>query len=165
MSVLMAVMAPISGRLSDALGRRWPAFAGSWLVLGGSLMMVFGLDTDVSFAYLAAALAVLGCGVGMSFGPATTAAIESAPRSLAGSAAGANNMMRYIGSIVGAGVLAGVLNTAAGSVPGIDVFRITGGLVAAMAALTVLSASMIHRFPAEMEHDDTGDVQAASPLS
>ncbi len=165
MSVLMAVMAPISGRLSDAFGRRWPAFVGSWLVLAGSLLIAFGLDTDVSFAYMATALAVLGCGVGMSFGPATTAAIESAPRALAGSAAGANNMMRYIGSIVGAGVLAGLLNTAAGSVPGIDVFRLTTALVAGMAALTVVTASMIHRFPVDVEDGDTVDAQKASPLS
>ena len=165
MSILMAVMAPISGRLSDAVGRRWPAFIGSWLVLAGSLLMVFGLDTDVSFAYMATALAVLGCGVGMSFGPATTAAIESVPRALAGSAAGANNMMRYLGSIVGAGVLAGALNTGAGSVPGIEVFRITTGLVAAMAALTVVTASMIHRFPPEVEDGDTVDGLKATPPS
>ena len=165
MSILMAVMAPISGRLSDAVGRRWPAFIGSWLVLAGSLLMVFGLDTDVSFAYMAIALAVLGCGVGMIFGPATTAAIESVPRALAGSAAGANNMMRYLGSIVGAGVLAGALNTGAGSVPGIEVVRITTGLVAAMAALTVVTASMIHRFPPEVEAGDTVDGLKATPLS
>ena len=126
---------------------------------------MFGLDTDVSFAYMATALAVLGCGVGMSFGPATTAAIESVPRALAGSAAGANNMMRYLGSIVGAGGLAGALNTGAGSVPGIEVFRITTGLVAAMAALTVVTASMIHRFPPEVEDGDTVDGLKATPPS
>ena len=149
MSILMAVVAPISGRVADAVGRRWPALAGSFCALAASVYLLVGLDEDVSFMYLAFGLALLGLGVGLGFGSATTAAIESAPKSLAGSAAGTSSMMRYVGSIVGAGLLSGILNTSGGSVPGIDTFRLIMGLVAAFAALSIISASQIHLFPRE----------------
>jgi MFS family permease len=146
MSVLMAVVSPISGRMSDSMGRRWPALVGSIIALAASLVLFFGLDEDVSFVYMALGLALLGVGTGSVFGSATTAAIESAPKALAGSAAGTNSMMRYVGSIVGAGILAGVLSTDAVA-PGIDTFRVIMGLVAVFAALSILSASQIHLFP------------------
>ena len=149
MSVLMVVFAPISGRVSDAIGRRWPALAGSIFALGASLYLLAGFNEDVSFAYLAVGLALLGLGFGLGFGSATTAAIESAPKALAGSAAGTNSMMRYIGSILGAGILGGVLTTDAGVLPGIDTFRAMMVIVAVFAALSIVSASQIHLFPKE----------------
>ena len=143
MSFLMAALAPISGRLSDAVGRRAPAFAGAVLGFAGALLLVAGIDADVSFGYLAVALALVGSGIGLGGGAATTAAIEAAPRALAGSASGTNSMMRYIGSIVGAGVLAGLLGSGDGA-PTVDVFRALFAVVAAMALVTVVSAAAIH---------------------
>ena len=151
MSVLMAVIAPISGRVSDAYGRRWPALAGACLALAAAIFLLTGLDEDVPVYYLAIGLALLGAGVGMGFGAATTAAIESAPRSLAGSAAGTNSMMRYIGSILGAGILVGILNTSGATVPGIGVFQAILAIVAGMAALAIVAGALIHRFPPERD--------------
>lgn len=157
MSVLMAAVAPISGRVADAVGRRWPALTGAVLALGASVYLLVGLDTDVSFASLAFGLALLGLGVGLGFGSATTAAIESAPRELAGSAAGTNSMMRYVGSIIGAGVLAGILNTDSG-VPGIDTFRAILAVVAVVAAVSLVLASQIHVFV----HEEAREAATAS---
>ena len=160
MSILMAIVAPLSGRLADAIGRRWPALAGAVLTLAANLVILAGLGQDVSFLYLALALALLGLGIGMSFGPATTAAIESAPRAIAGSAAGTNSMMRYVGSIVGAGILVGVLNTDSSALPGIDVFRAIIAVVTVFAALSIVTALLIHRFPPESD-DEVTDVTPA----
>lgn len=143
MSFLMAALALISGRLSDAFGRRPPALAGAGLALGGALLLVTGIDSDISFGYLAVALALLGAGIGLGTGAATTAAIEAAPRALAGSAAGTNSMMRYIGSIIGAGLLAGLLGSG-DPIPGVDLFRGVFAVVAAMAIATVIAAWAIH---------------------
>ena len=143
MSVLMAVLAPFSGRLSDAVGRRWPALAGAVLALTGALLLVAGIDAGVSFAYLAVALALLGSGIGLGAGAATTAALEAAPRALAGSAAGTSSMMRYIGSIAGVGVLAGLLGSG-DSVPSVEVFRAIFAVVASMALVAVIAATPIH---------------------
>ncbi|HJM75360.1 MAG TPA: MFS transporter [Dehalococcoidia bacterium] len=147
MFVMMAVTAPISGALADRFGRRVPIFGGSAIALGGAAMLVFGLDVDASFSFLAVALALVGLGVGGSSGPATAAAIESASVREAGAAAGTNSMSRYLGSIVGAGALAGLLNREAGAVPEFDSFQIVMLLVLAMAAAGLLAATMVHRFP------------------
>jgi len=145
MSILMAAVAPVSGRVADEVGRRWPALAGTICSLGASVYLLVGLEVDVSFGYLAFGLALLGLGVGLGFGSATTAAIESAPVELAGSAAGTNSMMRYVGSILGAGILAGVLNTEAG-IPGIGTFQAILAVVAVFAAISVVFATQIHVF-------------------
>ena len=143
MSFLMAALAPLSGRLSDAVGRRGPAVAGAVLALAGALLLVTGIDAGVSFATLAGALALLGAGIGLGTGAATTAAIESVPRALAGSAAGTNSMMRYIGSIAGVGVIAGLLGGGE-PVPSVEVFRAIFAVVASMALVAVISATAIH---------------------
>jgi MFS family permease len=142
MSVLMAAAAPVSGFVSDLLGRRPLALAGSIFVLAGAVLMVAGIADDVSFAYLATALALLGLGIGLGTGAATTAALESAPRSLAGGAAGTTSMMRYVGSIVGAGILAGVLGSEA--IPGAEVFQSIYVVVTAMAIVAVIASTAIH---------------------
>ncbi len=156
MSVLMAVIAPVSGRLSDAFGRRWPAITGAALAVAAATFLLAGLDEDVHMAYIAVGLALLGAGVGMGFGAASTAAIESAPRSLAGAAAGANSMMRYLGSIIGAGILTGILNTSGVDTPGTGVFQIILAIVVAMAALAFVAGTMIHRFPPFHDEEEAG---------
>jgi MFS family permease len=148
MSLLMAASAPLGGRISDARGRRLPALAGSLLATGGSLYLLAVIDRDVQPGVLALGLAMLGAGIGFSSGAAQTAAIEAAPRRLAGSAAGANSMMRYLGSILGAGILAGVLNSEA-AIPSVDTFRVILLIVAVMAALAIAAAFFVHRFPDE----------------
>jgi MFS family permease len=100
----------------------------------------------VPIGYLAASLAVLGLGVGLGSSAATTAAIESAPRGQAGVAAGTNSMMRYFGSIVGVGVLAGTLGDGSGA-PEITTFRTLFAILAVLAGLALLAAALIHRFP------------------
>jgi EmrB/QacA subfamily drug resistance transporter len=148
MSVLMAVVSPLSGRISDGRGRRQPAFAGSLIMLAAVTAVLVGMERDVSYGYLAAALSLLGLGLGLSFGAASTAAVESAPRELAGAAAGTNSMMRYIGSIIGAGILGAVLSSDSGA-PGIGLFRLIFAVLTGAAALASLSTLFIHRFPPE----------------
>jgi DHA2 family methylenomycin A resistance protein-like MFS transporter len=148
MSVLMAVVSPLSGRISDGRGRRQPAIAGSLIMLASVTAVLVGMERDVSYGYLAAALTLLGLGLGLSFGAASTAAVESAPRELAGAAAGTNSMMRYVGSIIGAGVLGAVLSSDAGA-PEIGLFRLIFALLTAAAAVACLSTLFIHRFPPE----------------
>jgi DHA2 family multidrug resistance protein-like MFS transporter len=150
MSVLMAVTAPFGGRLSDAWGRRPSAQLGSALMLVASIALLAGLSESVSPVYLGGCLALMGLGLGLGVGAASTAAVESAPRSLAGGASGTSSMMRYVGSIVGAGILAGVLTTdnAGGDVA---MFRLVSLAVTVTAAMALVSSVFIHRFVAN-EH-------------
>ena len=146
MSVLVAITAPFGGRLSDAWGRRPAALAGAVLMLIGAAALLASLSRTVSAVNLAACLAVLGLGLGLGVGAANTAAIESAPRSLAGSAAGTSSMMRYAGSILGAGILAGVLTDGQAGDGDVTTFRLVTVAVVVTAALSVVAAMFIHRF-------------------
>jgi len=145
MSALFAITSPLGGRISDARGRRLPAQLGAAMMTAGALALLAGLQRDVSAIYLAACLALLGVGLGLGTGAAITAAVESAPARLAGSAAGTSSMMRYIGSIVGAGILAGVLNNSNAVHAGAGTFRLVATTIACTAALGVLAATFIHR--------------------
>jgi MFS family permease len=152
MSVLMALLAPVAGRLSDGLGRRPPAFVGSVIVLAAMVIVLAGISEDSTTLFLGLSLAMLGVGMGISFGPASTAAIESAPRELAGAAAGTNSMMRYVGSIIGAGVLGAVLTDDGGSTE-IGLFRVIFALLVVMAGIACVSTLFIHRYVAERDRD------------
>jgi EmrB/QacA subfamily drug resistance transporter len=144
MALCMGVAAPVGGRLSDARGRRLPAQLGAVLSLISAVLTYALLDRTFTTVQLGVLLALLGTGVGLSTGPASTAAIESAPVTLAGSAAGTSSMMRYLGSIVGAGVLAGVLGAAS---PTAGTFRVLQLTVVMMAVGSIVAASLIHKFP------------------
>jgi MFS family permease len=142
---VVAVVAPFGGRLSDAWGRRPSAEIGAGLMLVGAIALLAGLSEDVSPFYMAGCLALLGLGLGLGVGAANTAAVESAPRVVAGSAAGTSSMMRYTGSIVGAGLLAGVLNSdTAGS--DVGTFRLVMLAVVATTALAAIASMFMHRF-------------------
>lgn len=145
MSVLVALVSPLGGRLSDAWGRRPSAQLGGALMLVGAVMIVAGLSDDTSPVYLAGSLAVMGLGLGLGVGAAQTAAVESAPRALAGSAAGTSSMMRYTGSIVGAGILAGVLSKDSTS-GDVTTFRIVALAVVTTAVLALAVSPFIHRY-------------------
>ena len=148
MSVLVAITAPFGGMLSDTWGRRPSAQVGSVLMLIGAVALLAGLSRTVSAGYLAGCLGVLGLGLGLGVGAANTAAVESAPRALAGSAAGTSSMMRYVGSIVGAGILAGVLTDSRAADGDVSAFRLVMLAVILTAALAVVAAMFIHRFVA-----------------
>ncbi len=145
MSILVAFIAPVGGRVSDWLGRQTPALVGGLIVICATAMLLIGMTDGVSYGYLAVALAVLGLGMGLGFGPATTAAIESASPQLAGSAAGSNSMMRYVGSIVGVGILSAVLGSAAN--PDVGLFRAIFAVLLGMSVLAGMTTLLVHHRP------------------
>jgi EmrB/QacA subfamily drug resistance transporter len=153
-SLPVALLSPVGGRVSDEVGRRPPILAGSALMAIGVTAMLLLISPNAPYLVLAAPLALVGVGLGLSTGPASAAAIESSPSEMAGAAAGTNSMMRYIGSIIGAGVLGTILETHDTAVPGIDLFRTIFALLVAMSAGAVLCALLVHRFPARQSHTE-----------
>ena len=162
LSIPVFFLAPAGGRLADAVGRRPLVNIGSVLIVAGSGALFLGIGKSVPYAYLLGVLALMGVGLGLSVGPAGTAAIESAPRELAGSAAGTNSMMRYVGSIIGTGMLGAVLNTD-GDAPAIGLFRVILGVLLVVSVLGFVSSLFIHRFPGERVVD--GPATTPLPVS
>ena len=154
MAILQAATSPIVGRLSDVVGRRTPALAGSVLAVLAAAALVALISRDVPLLVLAIPVALLGLGVGLGFVSASAAAVESVPVHLSGSAAGTQSMMRYLGSIVGSGFLAGLLTLEGGGDAGITTFRLLFAVVLAFALVSIAAAALIRPRP------DTSEVEA-----
>ena len=116
MSAGMVLLAPIGGRLADRVGRRTPAVVGMSLLAAGVTTIAIG-GPDISPLLLVGALALAGTGLGMGSGSLQTSAVESIEPEHAGMAAGASSTSRYLGSIVGVAVLAGVVTGGGGLQP------------------------------------------------
>ncbi len=147
MSIVMTFLAPATGRYSDKRGRRLPSILGGLCMVVAAMLLFAGIGEGVSMGYLAGCLALLGVGIGLGTGPATAAAIEASPPGQSGVASGMVSMMRYFGSILGAGTLGSILGD--GATPSIEVFRVMFAAVAVTSALTTLGATQIHRFAPE----------------
>lgn len=108
LSGAMALVTPIGGRLADRVGRRWPAVLGLTLLTMGMLPFV---ASGAAIAVLPAGLglALAGIGLGLASASLQTAAVEAVEPEAAGIAAGLFSTARYLGSIVGSSLLAGLL--------------------------------------------------------
>jgi EmrB/QacA subfamily drug resistance transporter len=158
MTGLMALLAPIAGTAADRYGRRAPVLLGATLLTGSAAAIAVAVTVEADLLVLGVALAVLGLGVGLT-GPAMTAAVESAPVAEAGAAAGTNSMMRYLGSIIGAGVLAGLLSSGGGEVE-LRVFTFLAVAVTIAGAAVFVASTMVHRFPPREIEPDRSDADA-----
>lgn len=103
-------LAPLGGWLADRWGRRWPTVAGM-LCLGLGLLPLALAGGQVALSVLLGGLAVAGVGVGLSSAGLQSSAVESVAAKDAGVASGVFSTSRYLGSIVGSSVLAGMVGT------------------------------------------------------
>lgn len=100
---VMALFSPVAGRLSDRLEARIVSSAGMALTAGGLLMLVF-LGNGTPFAYIVAALLLLGMGFGLFSSPNMNAIMGSAERRLYGVASAIVATMRSLGQMLGLGI-------------------------------------------------------------
>jgi EmrB/QacA subfamily drug resistance transporter len=118
MTILIVLLAPIAGRLSDRIGSRW--------LMGGGLVLVsislviqstFGLHT--SFWGILPAMLVGGMGMAFAMTPTAAAAMGSVPVDKAGVGSGVLNSMRQVGGSLGIALM-GAIILASVSVPAAD---------------------------------------------
>ncbi|OGN98786.1 MAG: hypothetical protein A2Z71_00425 [Chloroflexi bacterium RBG_13_50_21] len=108
--VVMAVIAPISGTLSDRIGTRLPAVFGM-AVLSSGLFLVSRLTAQSSIGTIMLALAVIGLGTGAFISPNNSALMGSAPKSRQGIAAGILATSRNFGMVLGVGIAGAIFTT------------------------------------------------------
>jgi MFS family permease len=112
-----AVAMPIAGRLTDKLGARLVVSAGLIVAVLGTLAYT-GVGAETSYAYLAAALFVLGLGIGSTNMPSMAAAFQTLAREETPRATSALNAIQRIAGAIGTALLAIVLQRAiAGGIP------------------------------------------------
>src|SRR6266853_4523969 len=108
MTVLIILIAPISGKLSDRIGSRWLMGAGM-TILGVSLLLYQRIGVHSSFVSLLPQLLLGGVGMALTMSPMTSAAMASVPVDKAGVGSGVLNSFRQVGGSLGIALMGAIL--------------------------------------------------------
>ncbi len=98
--LMMMIISPFSGKLSDVMGSRIPCSIGMAFAATGVGMLTF-LNKDTPFSYVVACQIVMGAGMGMFLAPNNRLVMISAPEDKQGLASGVYKTMINIGSSLG----------------------------------------------------------------
>jgi EmrB/QacA subfamily drug resistance transporter len=110
MTVLIIVVAPIAGKLSDRIGSRW-LMGGGMTILGVSLLLYLRIGLHTGFWSLLPQLLLGGVGMAMTMSPMTSAAMGSVPVDKAGVGSGVLNSFRQVGGSLGIALMGAILLT------------------------------------------------------
>ncbi|HWT75081.1 MAG TPA: MFS transporter [Mobilitalea sp.] len=98
--IVMAVVAPMSGRLSDKIGSEFLTFLG--LVLNSTGLFLMSTLTQFSNLYLLIIyVVIMSIGNGLFQSPNTSLIMSNAPRNMLGISGSVNALIRNLGMIVG----------------------------------------------------------------
>jgi EmrB/QacA subfamily drug resistance transporter len=103
-TLVVMVVGPIAGRLSDRLGSRGLLVAGMTIVAASLLWQSF-LEVDTGFGFLLPAFVAMGAGIALVMSPMSTAAMNAVDDSKAGVASGVLSMARMVGGTFGVAAL------------------------------------------------------------
>jgi MFS family permease len=146
LTAAMIVVSPLGGRLVDTFGRRLPTIAGlALLTLGAVPMAVAG--AQIRLPPLVVGLAFVGAGIGIAMPGLQSTAVESVSREEAGVAAGIYATSRYLGSIVGSAVLAGLVGAGRSDTDGLGrvfVIVLMGAALATVVGLGLRACPEAH---------------------
>jgi EmrB/QacA subfamily drug resistance transporter len=98
--ITQAVVAPISGAISDRIGQRVPATLGIAILVAG-LLTLTELPTTFAVGDLIWRLVLVGFGMGMFVSPNSSAVLGAVPRPRIGTASGTLAQMRIDGQALG----------------------------------------------------------------
>jgi EmrB/QacA subfamily drug resistance transporter len=109
MSLIALVLAPIAGKMSDKIGGKYILMTGLALFGLGAAILAVQSSADSNWPTFLPAIAVMGLGMGGIWAPMATEAMRGVPMMLAGAAAGVNNTLRQVGSVVGSAAVGALL--------------------------------------------------------
>jgi MFS family permease len=107
-TVVIILVAPIAGRLSDRIGPR-PLITGGLLLVAGSLFWQGHLQVDTSYGFLIGAFMLMGLGMGLVMSPMSTAGMNAVEPSKAGVASGVLTMSRMVGGTFGVAAMGALI--------------------------------------------------------
>jgi EmrB/QacA subfamily drug resistance transporter len=108
--IVMALTAPVSGKLSDRVGSRIPTTLGM-LILAVGLFLLSRLMLASPFWMVVLGLAIGGLGTGLFVAPNNSALMGDAPRNRQGIAAGVLALARNVGMVLGIGLTGAIYTT------------------------------------------------------
>jgi len=113
-TLMIVVVAPISGRLTDRIGARWLITAGLALV-AFSLYRFTLIDAATTYGDLLPSFVLMGIGIALTMSPMSTAAMNAVHDSKAGIASGLLSMMRMVGGTFGVAATGAIFQGAVGT--------------------------------------------------
>ncbi len=117
MPLLMAVLSPFSGRLSDRIGSRVLATGGMVAIAAGMLLLAFVSETAPLW-YFAACLGIVGLGMAAFSAPNTSAIMGSVRRDQLSQASAFLSTMRTAGQALSVALLGGIAASQLGRIGG-----------------------------------------------
>jgi predicted MFS family arabinose efflux permease len=109
MSLIALLLAPIAGKMSDRIGGKFILMTGLTLFGLGAAILTLQASVDSNWPEFMPAIAIMGLGMGGIWAPMATEAMRGVPMMLAGAAAGVNNTLRQVGSVVGSAAVGALL--------------------------------------------------------
>ena len=110
----LIVAAPLAARLTERIGTKAVVAAGLLLV-AGALWLLSTVQLSDGYGLVAAALALLGAGMGLTMAPATESIMGSLPLAKAGVGSAMNDTTRQVGGALGVAVLGSILASSYGA--------------------------------------------------
>jgi EmrB/QacA subfamily drug resistance transporter len=149
MTILIILIAPRAGALTDKIGSRWLVGIGMTLL---ALMLFYysTLGANESFWALLPGLLLGGFGMGLTMTPVTAAAMSAVAVDKAGVGSAVLNSARQVGGSLGIAIMGSIVAAASNYLTGFhDALRMGSALCLVGAAVAVLAIRKIeHRAPA-----------------
>jgi MFS family permease len=102
--IVMAILSPVAGRLSDKIESRTIASTGMGLTAVGLVLLTF-LNEQTTFGFVIFSLILLGSGFGLFSSPNINAIMSSAERRFYGVASAVLGTMRLVGQTLSMGII------------------------------------------------------------
>jgi EmrB/QacA subfamily drug resistance transporter len=109
-TLVIIVMGPIAGRLTDRIGPR-PLMTAGLLIVATALFIQSRLTVHSGYGLLLPGFILMGVGMGLVMSPMSTAAMNAVDRSKAGVASGVLSMSRMVGGTFGVAVMGALIAT------------------------------------------------------
>ena len=138
MTVLIILIAPIAGRMTDRVGSRW-FMTGGMVLIAVQLLYFSRLGPSASYWELLPAMVIGGIGMASTMTPSTAAATRSVPVEKAGVGSAVLNAFRQVGGTMGVAMMGAIVAHEAGGQRTVDAFM--SGFQAALTVACVIAAA------------------------
>jgi MFS family permease len=157
----MVLTSLVAGRLTDRVGSRPVAVAGSLVCLAG--LGVLAAASLSTFGPVRLSLALLGVGIGLAAPAAQNAALSAVAPKRSGVAAGMSSTMRYLGGIIGVAILGRLLDLRGDRDAILYDHRtilavFAAALLAGLACAALLPGRGLRRAPSELPASSPGSI-------
>jgi EmrB/QacA subfamily drug resistance transporter len=109
-TLVIVVMGPLAGRLTDRIGSR-PLMTLGLVIVAIAIFIQSHITVHSGYGLLFPGFMLMGAGMGLVMSPMSTAAMNAVDRAKAGAASGMLSMSRMVGSTFGVAVMGAIVTT------------------------------------------------------